>query len=138
MNKLLLILMTICSSASASETQLKACPNKPNCVSSMASGSHRVEPFKLKQGQAISPQQLSDIVQQLEQRTSLSINKHQLHADISSRLFGFIDELDLIIDPEQGIIHVRSAARTGYYDFGVNRRRVEKLRTSLQQAGFIL
>jgi uncharacterized protein (DUF1499 family) len=29
-------------------------------------------------------------------------------------------------------IAVRSAARTGYYDFGVNRRRVEKLRKQLR------
>ena len=138
MNKLLLILMTIYTSTSASAPLLKGCPNKPNCVSSMAVDSHNIAPLRFKQGQTISPQQLSDILQQLEQRMTLSINKGHLQAEISSRLFGFIDELDLIIDPEQKLIHVRSAARTGYYDFGVNRRRVEKLRTRLQQAGFIL
>ncbi|MGD9241474.1 MAG: DUF1499 domain-containing protein, partial [Desulfobacterales bacterium] len=33
---------------------------------------------------------------------------------------------------EETIIHVRSASRTGYYDFGANRRRVERLRSAFE------
>jgi len=32
------------------------------------------------------------------------------------------------IDDAAGVIHVRSASRTGYWDLGVNRRRVEAIR----------
>ncbi|MDX1632448.1 MAG: DUF1499 domain-containing protein, partial [Thermoanaerobaculia bacterium] len=35
--------------------------------------------------------------------------------------------------PEESVLHVRSASRLGYQDFGVNRRRVERLREELQQ-----
>ena len=45
-----------------------------------------------------------------------------------SRVFEFVDDLELQIEPSQAVIHVRSAQRTGRYDFGVNRRRVEVLR----------
>ncbi len=138
MNKLLILLMTLCASASADENLLKACPNKPNCVSSNAIGSQHTPAFRLKPEIETTAKQLATVLQQLEPRISLNIDKLHLHADIRSRVFEFVDELDLIIDPTQGLIHVRSAARTGYYDFGVNRRRIEKLRSSLQQAGLIL
>jgi len=130
--------MTLYTSVAISAPTLKACPNKPNCVSSMATDSHNIAPFRLKPNQTISPQQLSEFLKKIEPRISLEINKSHLHAEISSRFFAFIDDVDLIIDHKQQLIHLRSAARTGYYDFGVNRRRIEKLRTSLQQAGFIL
>jgi uncharacterized protein (DUF1499 family) len=42
-----------------------------------------------------------------------------------------------MLDANAGLIHTRSASRTGYGDFGVNRRRVEKLRSQLQQAHVI-
>lgn len=51
-----------------------------------------------------------------------------LHAECESRLFGFVDDLELRVDKEQGVIQVRSAARLGRRDFGVNRRRVAWLR----------
>ncbi len=54
-----------------------------------------------------------------------------------SRVFQFIDDLELFLDPLNGIISIRSAARTGYWDFGVNRRRVEQLRHALQGGDLI-
>jgi uncharacterized protein (DUF1499 family) len=43
----------------------------------------------------------------------------------------------VILDKDAGIIHIRSASRVGYGDFGVNRKRVEMLRAQLQQAHVI-
>lgn len=42
-----------------------------------------------------------------------------------SLIFGFIDEAEFLIDETDSLIHFRSGARTGYYDFGVNRSRLE-------------
>ncbi len=39
-----------------------------------------------------------------------------------------MDDLELLFDPVNQVIHVRSAARTGTYDWGVNARRVERIR----------
>jgi uncharacterized protein (DUF1499 family) len=58
-----------------------------------------------------------------------------LHAECSSALFGFVDDLELHLRPSQNLIAVRSAARLGHSDFGVNRRRVENLRALLAQKG---
>ena len=41
---------------------------------------------------------------------------------------GFVDDVEFVLATEQMVIHVRSAARLGYSDFGVNRKRIESLR----------
>jgi len=51
-----------------------------------------------------------------------------LHAEFRSALFGFVDDVEFRMDEVSGRIDIRSASRTGYYDFGVNRRRVEEIR----------
>ena len=69
-------------------------------------------------------------------RTKIITETHDyLHAECSSAFFGFVDDLELHVRPAQGVIAVRSAARLGHSDFGVNRKRVEKLRALLAQQG---
>lgn len=51
-----------------------------------------------------------------------------LHAVFRSRFYRFIDDLELRLDREHRVIHLRSAARAGYSDFGVNRKRAEQVR----------
>jgi uncharacterized protein (DUF1499 family) len=103
----------------------------------MADGKHSIEPFKLLSSAAIDGAKLAGLLKQLDKRITVTHESHQVHAQISSRLFGFIDDLHLIIDDKQQLIHVRSASRSGYYDFCVNRKRVEKLRALLQQSALI-
>jgi uncharacterized protein (DUF1499 family) len=51
-----------------------------------------------------------------------------IHAEYTSALFRFVDDVELYFDKAKKIIHVRSASRVGYGDMGVNRKRVEELR----------
>jgi uncharacterized protein (DUF1499 family) len=51
-----------------------------------------------------------------------------LHAECTSLIFRFVDDLEFSVDRLEKKIHVRSASRVGKYDFGVNRRRVEAIR----------
>ena len=57
-----------------------------------------------------------------------------VHVEFRSAVFGFVDDVEFYFSPP-GIIQVRSASRTGYYDFGVNRERVESLRARLAASG---
>jgi uncharacterized protein (DUF1499 family) len=57
-----------------------------------------------------------------------------LHAEFKSAVFGFIDDVDAVLNADQQCIEIRSASRTGYSDFGVNRRRVESIRQAFNQA----
>jgi len=58
-----------------------------------------------------------------------------LYAQFTTRWLGFTDDVEFWLDRAAGVIHVRSASRLGRKDFGVNRARVEALRTRLLSAG---
>jgi len=138
MKLLILLLLTLMSLQSiANSNTLAACPSSPNCVSTMASDNHAIKPFVLLTNTPFDMLALSNAIQQLDSRITINWQDNHLHAEISSRFLGFIDDLHLIVDQDKQRIHVRSASRLGYYDFGVNRKRVTKLRNILTKEGFI-
>jgi uncharacterized protein (DUF1499 family) len=53
-----------------------------------------------------------------------------LVAIFCSKVFGFVDEAEFAFDEKDGDINIHSEARSGFYDFGVNRLRLEKIRES--------
>ena len=77
------------------------------------------------------------VVASLPRSTIVEKTDTYLHAAFKSRVFRFVDDLELLLDPATGIVAVRSASRTGYSDLGVNRRRVEALREKLTQKGIV-
>jgi uncharacterized protein (DUF1499 family) len=54
-----------------------------------------------------------------------------LHATATSRLFGFVDDLELQALPAAGVLQARSSSRLGDSDLGVNARRLAALRQEL-------
>ena len=58
-------------------------------------------------------------------------NDAYLHAEASSALFGFVDDLELFADSDKGQIQARSESRLGDSDLGVNSARLAALRLSL-------
>ncbi len=112
--------------------QLAACPQKPNCISSQADdGQHAVAPFSFTGSAQTAWEQLRSAIQS-EKRTSIvEEGANYLHAEARSRIFGFVDDVEFLLVPEEQLIHVRSASRSGYSDFGVNRRRVERIRRAI-------
>ena len=50
-----------------------------------------------------------------------------------SKVFGFVDEAEFAFDEKSGEINFHSGARSGYYDFGVNRSRIERIRESFME-----
>lgn len=59
--------------------------------------------------------------------------ENYLHAVFSSLVFRFRDDVEFLADGDSGLLHFRSAARLGYYDFGANRRRMERLTELLSE-----
>jgi uncharacterized protein (DUF1499 family) len=70
---------------------------------------------------------LEAVVRSLPRATIAASSGIGIRAEFRS-LLGFVDDVEFRIDGAAGVIHVRSASRTGYWDFGVNRRRVETIR----------
>jgi uncharacterized protein (DUF1499 family) len=114
------------------------CPDSPNCVSSLARDpKHRIEPFKLKKDYKTGWATVQRTVGALPRTKIVSADNSDIHAESRSMIFRFVDDLMLHLNPSNGLIHVRSASRTGYSDFGVNRRRVESLRKKLRNMDII-
>lgn len=114
------------------------CPNSPNCVSSDATDApHRVEPFEIILPVHTAWRLAREAVNSLPRTKITQATENYLHAECTSAVFRFVDDLELELRTDKGVIAVRSASRTGYSDFGVNRRRVERLREALRSRGAV-
>lgn len=121
-----------------SADRLSPCPSSPNCVCSDCDATkHQIPPFILAEPAPQAWQAVREQLAALPRTRIVSVSDNYLHAECRSAVFGFVDDLELHLRPEQGIIAIRSAARLGYYDFGVNRRRLEGLRTTLREGGVV-
>ena len=79
----------------------------------------------------------SELVSELPRTRIIKEGSGYLHAECQSALLGFVDDLELHLRSSEGVIAVRSASRLGYSDFGVNRRRVEALRSFFIDRGMV-
>lgn len=116
--------------------QLTDCPDKANCISSTATRSqHHVEsiPFRAESSLAEVKQDLERLLQEIPRSRLVAQRQNYFHVEIRSLIFGFVDDLELLIDEDLRTIGVRSASRVGYSDLGVNRGRVEALRERYEQ-----
>jgi len=107
--------------------QLRPCPDSPNCVCSeshsQASQQHAIAPIKLADK---GWERIKSII--IEQGGKIELDDGlYLHATFTTPVFRYVDDVELRLDQEHGLIHIRSASRIGRSDFGVNRKRVEQL-----------
>jgi len=120
------------------ESTIKKCPSTPNCVSSVDErDAHQAAPFLVAAGDTKAWSMIRATVAGLDRTRIVKESEHYLHAECRSRLFGFIDDLELELNPSTGVVNIRSASRVGYSDLGVNRRRVEHLRELLLNSKII-
>ncbi len=121
------------SSLGISNARLAPCPSSPNCVSSDSSDpSRRVEALLLSASPDAAWPVIRDAVASLPRTTVVEETADYLHAQCTSALFGFVDDLELHLRASANSVAVRSASRVGYFDLRVNRRRVERLREILR------
>jgi len=109
--------------------KLAPCPKSPNCVSSQSDHErHRVSPFRYDSSPESAFSALKRVVRSMERTNIVTETDNYFHAEFKSALMGFVDDIEFYHDEREDVIHVRSASRVGYSDFGVNRRRVESIR----------
>ncbi len=105
------------------------CPSAPHCVSSHASDQDRQISAILYKGSLQDFQtKIKTAIGQLPRTEIVKAEGPYVHAEATSAILRFTDDLELYFVQAESKIHVRSSSRTGYYDFDVNRSRVEKLR----------
>lgn len=109
--------------------RLSPCPSSPNCVSSQGNDErHAIEPLHYESALGEARGRLVAILYSMARVKLVTVEEDYIHAEFRSRLFGFVDDVEFSFDGEQNTIHLRSASRTGYYDFGMNRKRIERIR----------
>ncbi len=115
-----------------SNRTLSSCPDSPNCVSSLASDAkHYVAPLQYKGDLNEAGELLRSILRSMQRMRIVVDEPTYIHAEFTSALFRFVDDVEFLFAEPEKVIHVRSASRVGHYDFGVNHNRVERIRNLL-------
>ncbi len=110
------------------QSNLAPCPDTPNCVSSESKDEeHRVAPLNS------SIQDIEQIIRNMDRANIVIKNDQYLYAEFTSAVMGFVDDAEFLYDPVLQVVQVRSASRLGKSDLGVNRKRIEFIRSALVQ-----
>ena len=121
--------------------RLAPCKPTPNCVASQADRAadpgHYVPPLAIRGEPEAAWAALVAAVRATPRVHIVAESPGYLYAEYASRVFGFVDDVELQLDPSAKVVHVRSASRVGRSDFGVNRARIEELRARLAAAGVL-
>jgi uncharacterized protein (DUF1499 family) len=118
------------------EGKLKTCPSKPNCVCSQAADDpgHFIEPLRFEGDAARAWKALHDAIAGMARVQIIKDEPAYMYAEFTTRLMGYVDDAEFVLDASNHLIHVRSASRLGHSDFNVNRQRIEAVRACLNGA----
>ena len=137
------VLFSVLGQVVPETAKLEPCPDKPNCVSTQADSSDSEHYMPALAYSADSQEVLATVEAVLlgMPRSKLkSKTNTRIHITFRSRIFRFVDDVEVVLDDANKQLHFRSAARMGYSDIGVNRKRmtefVSKLKEALPEAGF--
>ncbi|MGH8706399.1 MAG: DUF1499 domain-containing protein [Burkholderiales bacterium] len=115
--------------------KLARCRSTPNCVSSQADpadAEHFIAPIPFKGAPTGAMAAVRKAVEGMERATVIRHEANYLYGEFRSRLMRYVDDVEFTFVEKAGLIHVRSASRLGRRDFGVNRERVEALRSRIE------
>ena len=94
-----------------------ACSNPNNCIYESWEVNNADESFN----------ELIDILNNTPRIKIININEDYLHALATTRVMKFIDDIEIKKSEKGNILKVKSKSRTGFYDLGVNKRRIKTL-----------
>lgn len=117
-------------------SHLTECPLTPNCVSSFSKDpEHQISPLQFSSTPEKLIEDLKIILHETEEARIIITGEHYIYAEFTSKVFRFVDDVEFLLDPQTQTLHFRSASRIGHSDLGVNRKRIETLKTALAQKG---
>jgi uncharacterized protein (DUF1499 family) len=116
--------------------KLKQCPQTPNCVNSQAKDKkHFIEPLFVTATPLEAKNYILKILNELKQSKIVVVEDNYIRAEFVSKIFRFVDDVEFYFPDKESkelLIQVRSASRVGYFDLGVNRKRIEQIRRKLK------
>jgi uncharacterized protein (DUF1499 family) len=110
-----------------SNGKLAACPGSPNCVNSQGDDAKS----KIASLPNVAISRIKEVIESMERSKIISETDNYLYAEFTSKLMGYVDDVEFYLDNSANVVHVRSASRLGKSDLGVNRKRIEEIRAKL-------
>lgn len=117
--------------------RLAPCPGYPACVSSQAppeDEAHYIAPLVYAGALDEARDRVVAILEAMERTTIIAIADDYIYAESVTPGLRYTDDVEFIFDDAAKLVHVRSSARVPYYDFDVNRKRVEAIRAAFAAA----
>lgn len=112
--------------------KLAKCSSKPNSVCSEFPDdeSHFVEPIDVSH--ANMGQRFHKVSKAIVANGGEIVKQSEdyLCATFTSNVFRFVDDVEVRLDKDAKLIHLRSASRQGYSDLGVNAKRIAAIKKS--------
>ena len=131
------VLLTGCSGTmptlGVNNGELAPCPKTPNCVSSQADDKeHFIEPIIFAGSQQQAHDRLLQVIESEKRTKIITDQQDYIRVEFTSALFRFVDDVEFYfpeMNADETVIHTRSASRVGTSDLGVNRKRIERIRS---------
>jgi uncharacterized protein (DUF1499 family) len=122
--------------------RLKAPSNTDNSVTSQAAlypnspqrDAARIAPLALRGSGPETIAKIRTVVEGMGGARVVRSDTDYLYAQYTSKVMGFVDDVEFWYDPKDAVVQVRSASRLGSGDLGVNRKRIEDVRARLAAA----
>ena len=119
--------------------RLKKPSPTPNSVSSQADlwpdhpqrEGARIDPLPVLQDGPSTIRHIAGLVERLPGAAIVERRADYLYVQFTTPTLKFVDDAEFWFDPAAGVVQVRPASRVGRKDFGVNRARIEALRSRL-------
>jgi uncharacterized protein (DUF1499 family) len=135
-----LLLLTGCTSVSPKlgieNGQLSQCPATPNCINSQIKDEkHYIEPLLSNASALDIKKHTLRILNEFKRSKIVMTEDNYIRAEFTSMVFRFVDDVEFYFPTttsKEITIHIRSASRVGHSDFGVNRKRIEQIRTKFK------
>ena len=109
------------SSSFASHVDLKPCIEIAHCVREEWEVNNFEEPFE----------KIKSIIENTPRTEIVEINGDYLHAEATSKWMKYVDDLEVSFVPESNTLLIRSESRVGESDLGVNKKRVDLLKSKM-------
>ena len=125
--KILFLAILICSSvlfppsSFASHLELKPCIEVGHCVREEWAVNNIEEPFE----------EIKTLIENTPRTEIVEIDADYLHAEATSKWMKYVDDLEVSFVPESNILIIRSESRVGESDLGVNKKRVDLLKSKM-------
>ncbi|MBY8992445.1 MAG: DUF1499 domain-containing protein [Candidatus Lokiarchaeota archaeon] len=111
------------------------CPSSPNCVSTQSiDEKHKMDPINFEGSLEEARSKIINIIKSLKRSKIIVETEKYLHIEFRTAVWRFVDDVEFYFDETEKEIHFRSAARLGYSDMGVNKKRMENITISFMNS----